>query len=318
MSKSVLLKSSIAKKYWMALTGLFLCLFLVGHLLGNLQLFAGGEEGRRAFNEYAYFMQHNPLIKVMSYVTYLSILFHAIDGIMLAIQNKKARPVQYAMNNAASNSSSIARKMAVLGSIILIFIATHMVNFWAKMHFGGLKLHSISKVEEKMIGQNPQDGQPVFESFRTSSVLTTKGNYEMISTFYLKDGKYIDMTKGELASDSMSASAYKIKDETKLYGKNDLEFAEVYKDLHSNVIAFFSGKDTNGVEGNKLALVAVILYTLSMAVLSFHLMHGFSSAFQSLGIRHKRYTPTIELIGKTFAIVVPAVFAIIPIYLFVK
>jgi succinate dehydrogenase / fumarate reductase cytochrome b subunit len=51
MSKSAILSSSIAKKYWMALTGLFLCLFLVGHLLGNLQLILKtGEEGRRAFN----------------------------------------------------------------------------------------------------------------------------------------------------------------------------------------------------------------------------------------------------------------------------
>ena len=98
MSKSAILKSSIAKKWWMALTGLFLCLFLVGHLLGNLQLFISGEEGQRAFNEYAYFMTHNPFIKIMSYVTYLSILFHAIDGIMLTVQNKKARPINYAYN----------------------------------------------------------------------------------------------------------------------------------------------------------------------------------------------------------------------------
>ena len=97
MSKSAILRSSIAKKYWMALTGLFLCTFLIGHLAGNLQLiFKVGEEGRRAFNEYAYFMQHNIFIKILSYVTYLSILFHAIDGLMLAVQNKKARPVKYA------------------------------------------------------------------------------------------------------------------------------------------------------------------------------------------------------------------------------
>ena len=95
MSKSAILKSSIAKKWWMALTGLFLCLFLVGHLLGNLQLiFITGEEGKVAFNEYAYFMTHNPFIKVMSYITYFSILFHAVDGIALTIQNKKARPVK--------------------------------------------------------------------------------------------------------------------------------------------------------------------------------------------------------------------------------
>ncbi len=135
MSKSVLLKSSIAKKYWMAFTGLFLCLFLVGHLLGNLQLFMHGEEGKRAFNEYAYFMQHNPFIKIMSYVTYISILFHAIDGFMLAMQNKKARPINYAYNKPSANSSSASRNMAVLGTAILIFIITHMANFWWKMKY---------------------------------------------------------------------------------------------------------------------------------------------------------------------------------------
>ena len=67
MSNSVLFKSSIGKKVFMALTGLFLCTFLVGHLLGNLQLILKtGEEGRRAFNEYAYFMGHNPFIKILS------------------------------------------------------------------------------------------------------------------------------------------------------------------------------------------------------------------------------------------------------------
>ena len=118
MSKSALLKSSIAKKWWMALTGLFLCLFLVGHLLGNFQLFIDGEEGKRAFNEYAYFMTHNPFIKVMSYLTYLSILFHAIDGIALTIQNKKARPQKYAYNKPSANSSlptSAACKLLVPG-----------------------------------------------------------------------------------------------------------------------------------------------------------------------------------------------------------
>ena len=133
MSKSALLKSSIAKKYWMALTGLFLCTFLVGHLLGNLQLaFKAGEEGRQAFNEYAYFMAHNPMIKILSYLTYISILFHTIDGILLTIKNKKSRPVKYAKNNANANSSSTSRNMALLGSLILIFIVTHMANFWYK------------------------------------------------------------------------------------------------------------------------------------------------------------------------------------------
>jgi len=54
MSQQSVYSSSIIKKVWMGLTGLFLCLFLVGHLAGNLQLILKtGEEGRRAFNEYA-------------------------------------------------------------------------------------------------------------------------------------------------------------------------------------------------------------------------------------------------------------------------
>ncbi|MDB0011651.1 succinate dehydrogenase cytochrome b subunit [Crocinitomicaceae bacterium] len=279
MSKSVLLKSSIAKKYWMAITGLFLCLFLVGHLLGNLQLFSTGEAGRRAFNEYAYFMQTNPFIKVMSYLTYLSILFHAIDGIMLAVQNKKARPVQYAMNNAKANSSSASRKMAILGSIIFIFIATHMVNFWAKMHFGGLSLHKI----ELTIPESDQ---------KQELYLTTTGSF-------------------------ISPDQVEVRDGNQFYDKQfGLKLGEGYKDLHSNVMAFFSGKDVHGVEGNKLAWLAVLLYTISMAVLSFHLMHGFAAAFQSLGLRHPRYTNLIANAGKLFSIVVPALFAIIPLYIF--
>ena len=131
MAKSALLKSSIAKKYWMALTGLFLCLFLAGHLAGNLQLIFGT---KLQFNEYALFMTSNPAVKLLSYLTYISILFHAIDGLMLAIQNKKARPVGYAKTDGSS-SSFASRNMAVLGTIILVFIVTHMVNFWAKMHF---------------------------------------------------------------------------------------------------------------------------------------------------------------------------------------
>jgi len=303
MSKSVLLKSSIAKKYWMAFTGLFLCLFLVGHLLGNLQLILShGEEGRRAFNEYAYFMQHNPLIKIMSYVTYISLLFHAIDGIMLAVQNKKARPVQYAMNNAASNSSSASRMMAILGSIILIFIATHMVNFWAKMHnFGeGLNLHTITKVmENETVGQDPTTGAPIQKDISVDYVLTTKGDYQQFSFVHPFSGKV--------------EKVFDVKHDTQLYDKKTkLNIAEGYKDLHTSVMTFF-GKDVQGQKANEYALFAVLFYTFSMIVMGFHLKHGFAAAFQTLGLRHPRYTPIINLVAILFWAVIPAAFAAIPI-----
>lgn len=271
MAKSALLKSSIGKKYWMALTGLFLCVFLVGHLAGNLQLIFGDAS---AFNEYALFMTTNPAVKALSYLTYLSILFHAIDGIALTIQNKKARPIGYAKNNAASNSTWQSRNMAVLGTLILVFIATHMTNFWAKMHFSDMPLQTI---EVNVEGQEPVlvyktvQGQPIDVRAVESGQLIVKG------TEFFQTG-------------------------------TDLKIADGYKDLHKITIAFF--KDA------QLGLAFTIFYVFSMLVLAFHLLHGFKSAFQSLGANHPRYNGLISTVGKGFAIIVPLLFAIIPLYIY--
>ncbi len=139
MAKSALLKSSLAKKYWMAFTGLFLCLFLVGHLLGNLQLLLPvSEAAKDQFNEYALFMTTNPAVKVLSYLTYLSIIFHAIDGVLLTIHNRKARPQGYVSFKPSTNTMWSSRNMGILGTIILAFIVIHMTMFWGEMKFGGL------------------------------------------------------------------------------------------------------------------------------------------------------------------------------------
>ncbi len=58
------------------------------------------------------------------------------------------------------------------------------------------------------------------------------------------------------------------------------------------------------------------LYVIGMIILAFHLQHGFQSAFQTLGINHKKYTPIIKTIGLAYAILVPLGFAIIPIWHF--
>ena len=76
------------------------------------------------------------------------------------------------------------------------------------------------------------------------------------------------------------------------------------KDLHTVVIAAFS------------QWWYVIIYVLAMAGLAYHLDHGFQSAFQTLGLNHKAYTPVIKSIGRIFAIAVPALFALIPVYVY--
>src|SRR5687768_2745252 len=101
------LSSSIGRKVLMSLTGLFLCSFLVIHAAGNLQLFKG-DDGQ-AFNEYTKFMTSSILIKTISYLLYISILLHVIDGFLLIARNKKARPVGYEMWKASDNSMWASR-----------------------------------------------------------------------------------------------------------------------------------------------------------------------------------------------------------------
>jgi succinate dehydrogenase / fumarate reductase cytochrome b subunit len=312
MSKSAILSSSIAKKYWMALTGLFLCLFLVGHLLGNLQLILiDGEDGKRAFNEYAYFMTHNPFIKVLSYVTYISILFHAVDGILLAIQNKKARPVNYQYNNPSANSKLPARQMALLGSAILIFIVIHMANFWWKMKYSSkqMPLHTY-------VVYPPQTATPTGD---TLYYTTTGIQLPASNQFEIREGNKIFISDDWLDEQVEGAKQQGQQIDPKMFENKDknAEIAEGYKDLHSLVYAFFGhDKKAEGFETNTMPELALIIYVLSMIVLSFHLMHGFSSAFQTLGLNHRKYTPLIKKFGLVFSVLVPLGFAIIPIVIY--
>jgi len=59
-------------------------------------------------------------------------------------------------------------------------------------------------------------------------------------------------------------------------------------------------------------------YIISMMVLGFHLWHGFASAFQSLGLNHSKYNGLISILGKLYAIAIPALYALIPILLYLK
>ncbi len=137
------LGSSLGKKLVMSLTGLFLITFLVVHLLGNLQLMM--DDGGQAFNKYAYKMTHNPVIKTVSYGLYFLILVHTVQGIILAIQNRRAKKSRYKVSKT-SKASWTSRNMALLGLLILAFLLLHMGDFWFKMKANKLPLVSYESV----------------------------------------------------------------------------------------------------------------------------------------------------------------------------
>ena len=138
--------STIGRKVVMSLTGLFLILFLVVHLIGNLQLLKS-DEGE-SFNVYAQFMTSNPLIIVISYVNYAFILLHVIWSIILTRRNRSARGAQgYALDRNSSHWTS--RNMGILGTFIFIFLVIHLRSFWYEMHWGGIPTATYAGQEYK-------------------------------------------------------------------------------------------------------------------------------------------------------------------------
>jgi len=246
--------SSLGKKLIMALTGLFLCTFLIVHLGGNLLLFK--HDDGFAFNVYANFLTHFPPIEVIAYFLYLCILVHAIYATVLTIINRRARSVGYAVT-ASDNASWSSKNMGLLGAILFLFIVIHMSDFWYRYKYSG---------------------SMTYKEYRT------------------------DLSSGVTQSVEFAPTSPDF--ENSVQTTNNFEIVRV-KDLHARVQESFS------------QLWYVIFYVIAMVAVSFHLLHGFQSAFRTLGWTHRKYTPIVEFIGTWFfAVIIPLGFAAMPVVYF--
>ena len=124
------------RKLLVAGTGLFLCLFLVVHLSANCILVLPEETASELYNAYSTFLRENPLIKVVAYVLYLSIIVHVIYALLVTIRNRKAKPQQYKINHTSENSTWTSQNMGLIGVFVLLFIVVHLANFWARIKLG--------------------------------------------------------------------------------------------------------------------------------------------------------------------------------------
>ena len=222
MANSALLKSSIGKKFLMGLTGLFLISFLIVHASINAMIWFN--DGGVTFNKYAHFMGTNLIIRSMEIGLFFGLILHIVDGLLLYKANREARPVKYAFNNEAANSPWYSRSMALLGTLILIFLVVHLGNFWVKTRFTGI------------------------ESFGVD--------------------------------------------------------AENQENLFAVMVKVFENP------------ILVVLYVAGCFSLFWHLLHGFKSAFQTLGLNHTKYNEAILIAGIAFSIIVPTVFALMPVSMY--
>jgi succinate dehydrogenase / fumarate reductase, cytochrome b subunit len=123
-----LFTSTLGRKLLMALTGLFLILFLLVHLIGNLQLL--NDDGGKSFNIYAEFMSTNPLIQIVFFI-----LLHVTISLLLSLKNRNARGSERYAVTSGKNSGWSSRNMGILGTLVLVFLVIHLKDFWAAMHF---------------------------------------------------------------------------------------------------------------------------------------------------------------------------------------
>ena len=127
MATNWLQMSSISKKIYMAVAGLFLIVFLLVHLGINLCLLR--DDQGEWFTAAATFMSTNYIVKVFEIFLFLGFILHIILGVIVQIQNWMARPTRYKIEGY-SHTSFFSKYMIHTGVIVFIFLAIHMTNFY--------------------------------------------------------------------------------------------------------------------------------------------------------------------------------------------
>ena len=143
-----LMSSSIGRKILMALSGIFLVVFLTQHFLINItSVFS-----ENLFNTLSHFMGNNPLVQfLLQPVLIFGVIFHFVMGFYLEILNSKSRKKNYSKYSGSSNASWISRNMIFSGGVILIFLVLHFIDFW------------IPEMNYKYVEVLPEDPNRYFE-----------------------------------------------------------------------------------------------------------------------------------------------------------
>ena len=122
-----MISTTIARKVAMALSGLFLILFLGQHFTINItSVFS-----EKTFNLLSHFMGNNPLVQfILQPILIFGVVFHFIMGFVLQLKNSKSRNVKYTSYKGSANASWVSRNMILSGIVVLSFLGLHFYDFW--------------------------------------------------------------------------------------------------------------------------------------------------------------------------------------------
>jgi len=165
-----LFKSSLGKKYITAISGAALLLFVVGHLLGNLQLFRGAQ----AINRYAHFLQSNKeILWPARFGLLIMVALHLWSAVKLSAENKAARPIGYADNPVPVAASYASRTMLMSGLIIAAFVLYHLLHYT-------LQVRSLNFTGKDFLALHDAEGR--HDVFR---MMVTGFSQPLVSGFYI-------------------------------------------------------------------------------------------------------------------------------------
>ncbi|MBT5787530.1 succinate dehydrogenase cytochrome b subunit [Flavobacteriaceae bacterium] len=124
---SSLLSSTIFRKVTMALSGLFLMVFLAQHFIINItSVFSA-----TIFNQFSHFMGTNALVQfLLQPILIGGVIFHFVLGFVLELQNSSARGTKYTVFKGSANASWVSRNMIISGATVLAFLGLHFYDFW--------------------------------------------------------------------------------------------------------------------------------------------------------------------------------------------
>jgi len=165
-----MITSSIVRKVAMALSGLFLVVFLGQHFTINL----ASVVSKDSFNELSHFMGNNPLVQfILQPILIFGVVFHFVMGFILELQNRSARANKYGSYKGSDNASWMSRNMILSGVVVLSFLGLHFYDFW------------VPEMNYKYIEVLPEDPTRYYEELVHKFVSPVRVGLYVVSFFFL-------------------------------------------------------------------------------------------------------------------------------------